>query len=78
MVVISDSELDDLMQRLKDRGADCYLAANAVYSLRLERDLWRSRALSLFWKGHADDVTAGKVREAAAEIDNMLRSPPTS
>jgi len=50
-------------------------ALRAAFAKRSEckdADMWHARALALFWNGNADDVTAGKIREATALIDAAL------
>lgn len=41
-------------------------------AMTAERDKYRSQAIALFWAGNADNVTADKIREAAATIDAAL------
>lgn len=41
--------------------------------LQEENRLWYSRACALFWKGHSDNITVGRLQSAAKEIDAALR-----
>lgn len=45
----------------------------AVVALEADAIEWQARALALFWRGHADDVTVQKIREATAAIEAVLR-----
>lgn len=39
-----------------------------------ERDDWEAKCIALFWRGHADDATAEKVRKAAEKIKDLVRA----
>ena len=44
-----------------------------IERLRQENRLWYSRAVALFWKGDAENITLERIQSAAKEIDAALQ-----
>ena len=58
--------LDEAATELRRQHAE-------IERLRQENRLWYSRAVALFWKGDAGNITLERIQSAAKEIDAALQ-----
>jgi hypothetical protein len=62
------AEIERLCLEFTHSARTCEMLQADNERLRVERDEWQARAIALFWRGDADDVTAGKIRQATEAI----------
>ena len=65
-------EIERLCLEFTHSAKTCEMLQTDNERLRVERDEWQARAIALFWRGDADDVTAGKIRQATEAIRAAL------
>ncbi len=66
---LSGSDAGELL----DAAAELRRLYAEIERLRQENRLWYSRAVALFWKGDAGNITLERIQSAAKEIDAALQ-----